>query len=117
MTIIATGGIAMAEHVIKALLCGVNMVGVDIPLLIALECRVCRNCVGGWDCPAKISLIEPGWGSRRIVNLMAAWHNQLLEMMGAMGIRDARRLRGEQGRLMFREHLEADSVARFFANS
>ncbi len=117
VTLVATGGIAMAEHVIKALLCGTNLVGVDIPLLISLECRVCRNCTGGWQCPVKISQIEPGWGSRRIVNLMAAWHNQLLEMMGAMGIRDARRLRGEQGRVMFREDLEADSFARFFANS
>jgi len=32
---------------------------------------------------------------QRIINLMGAWHSQLLEVMGAMGIREARRLRGE----------------------
>jgi hypothetical protein len=37
---------------------------------------------------------------------MGAWHNQLLEVMGAMGIRDARRLRGETGRAMFFEDLD-----------
>jgi glutamate synthase domain-containing protein 2 len=61
-----------------------------------------------------LSSIDSGWGSNRIVNLIAAWHNQLLEMMGAMGIREARRLRGEQGRIMFREDLEADTFARLF---
>jgi len=116
-TFMVTGGIAMAEHVIKSMLCGANLVGVDVPLLIALECRVCRNCVEGGPCPVQVSNIDPAWGSNRIVNLMAAWHNQLLEMMGAMGIREARRLRGEQGRIMFFEDLEADTFARLFGPS
>jgi hypothetical protein len=45
---------------------------------------------------------------------MGAWHNQLLEMMGAMGIREARRLRGEQGRVLFYEDLEAETFGRLF---
>jgi glutamate synthase domain-containing protein 2 len=113
-TFMVSGGIAMAEHVIKSMLCGANLVGVDVPLLIALHCRVCRTCVEGGECPVRLSSIDSGWGSNRIVNLIAAWHNQLLEMMGAMGIREARRLRGEQGRIMFREDLEADTFARLF---
>jgi hypothetical protein len=44
-----------------------------------------------------------------MVNLVGAWHNQLLEVMGAMGIRDARRLRGEAGRAMFFEQLDSES--------
>lgn len=114
VTLMAGGGIAMAEHVIKLMLCGANLVSVDIPLLIALECRVCRNCVEGGDCPVEISGIDPAWGARRIVNLIGAWQNQLLEMMSAMGIREARRLRGEQGRVMFFEDLEADTFGRLF---
>lgn len=112
---LVSGGIAMAEHVIKAMLCGANCVGVDLPLLIALECRLCRNCVDGGECPVEISGIHPAWGSQRIVNLVGAWHNQMLEMMGAMGIREARRLRGEQGRVMFYEDLEAETFARMFS--
>ncbi len=116
VTLVAGGGIAMAEHVIKAMLCGANLVSIDIPLLIALECRVCRNCVENGPCPVRMSEVEPGRGAQRIVNLMAAWHNQLLEIMGAMGIREARRLRGEQGRVMFFENLEAETFGRLFGN-
>ncbi len=116
VTFMASGGISMAEHVIKSMLCGANLVSVDVPLLIALECRVCRNCREGGDCPVKISTIDPKWGTRRIVNLIGAWHNQLLEMMGAMGVREARRLRGEQGRVMLREDLENDTFAQIFAS-
>jgi glutamate synthase domain-containing protein 2 len=114
VTFLASGGIAMAEHVIKAILCGANLVGVDMPLLVALECRVCGNCREGIPCPVSISKIHPKWGAQRIVNLIGAWHNQLLEMMGAMGIREARRLRGERGRVMFREDLENDTFAQLF---
>jgi hypothetical protein len=117
ITIISGGGVTMAEHVIKSMLCGANAVSVDVPMLIALECRVCRNCVEGGGCPVKMSTVDPTWGSQRIVNLMGAWHNQLLEMMGAMGIREARRLRGEQGRALFVEDLEEDTFARLFGQS
>jgi ferredoxin len=114
VTFMASGGIAMAEHVIKAMLCGANLVSIDVPLLIALECRVCRNCREGGECPVGISGIDPNWGKQRIINLIGAWHNQLLEMMGAMGIREARRLRGEQGRVMFMENLENETFGRLF---
>lgn len=110
--LMVTGGIGMAEHVIKSMLCGANLVSVDVPLLIALECRVCRNCRDGGECPVRLDQSDPLWAARRIVNLMGAWHNQFLEMMGAMGIREARRLRGEQGRVMFMEDLERDSFAK-----
>ena len=113
--LMATGGIAMAEHVIKSMLCGANLVSVDVPLLIALECRVCRNCRDGGECPVRLDQSDPLWAARRIINLMGAWHNQFLEMMGAMGIREARRLRGEQGRVMFMEDLERDSFAKILA--
>jgi len=116
ITLMASGGIALAEHVVKCMLCGANLVAANVPLLIALECRVCRNCRHGGECPVDLSSIDPKWGARRIVNLFGAWHNQLLEMMGAMGIREARRLRGEQGRVMFKEDLENDTFAQLFGN-
>ena len=62
----------------------------------------------GMDSPARLRLKRPapGWVAARVTNLMGAWHNQLLEVMGAMGMRDARRLRGEMGRAMFFEELD-----------
>ena len=96
----------MAEHVAKAIICGADGVFLDLPILVALQCRMCRRCTKGLSCPVDIGDAPPGWVAARVVNLMGAWHNQMLEVMGAMGIRDARRLRGESGRAMFYEDLE-----------
>jgi len=106
ITLLASGGIAMAEHVPKAIICGADAVLIDFPILIALECRMCRRCTKGLDCPVEIDRASPSWVASRVINLVGAWHNQLLEVMGAMGIRDARRLRGEVGRAMFFEDLD-----------
>jgi glutamate synthase domain-containing protein 2 len=106
VTLLASGGLSMAEHVAKSMLCGADAVFVDFPILIALECRMCRRCTQGLPCPVEIEDTSSDWVARRVVNLLGAWHNQLLEVMGAMGIRDARRLRGETGRAMFFEALD-----------
>ena len=108
VTILAGGGVAMAEDMAKLIICGADAVTLDIPLLVALECRVCRRCAEGIPCPVNLSEIYPPRGQARIRNLIAGWHNQLLEVMGAMGIREARRLRGEMGRAMFFEDLERE---------
>jgi hypothetical protein len=114
VTLIASGGIAAAEHVIKAIICGADLVAIDIPLILALECRLCGECLRGQPCPITLEEIDAGFGVDRIVNLMAAWHSQFLEMLGAMGIREIRRLRGETGRCMFFEDLERDTFGRLF---
>jgi hypothetical protein len=111
ITLISGGGIAMAEHVAKQIICGSDLVTVDIPLLIAMECRVCRRCKEGIACPVELDSVDPLWGAGRVRNLMAGWHNQLIEILGAMGIREVRRLRGEMGRAMFFEELEKDIFA------
>ena len=49
------------------------------------------------------------WGVRRLKNLMASWRDQLLEVMGAMGLREVQRLRGEMGRAMFQKDLEREA--------
>jgi hypothetical protein len=58
--------------------------------------------------------IDEKYAAQRVINLMGSWHSQLLEMLGAMGIREARRLRGEVGRCMFFEDLEAAAFGRIF---
>ena len=114
VTLIASGGIAAAEHVAKAIICGADLVAIDIPLVLALECRLCGECRRGQPCPIDLEGIDAGFGVHRIVNLLGAWHSQLLEMLGAMGIREIRRLRGETGRCMFFEDLERDTFGRLF---
>lgn len=114
VTLIASGGIALAEHVSKAIICGADLVAIDIPLLLALECRLCGECQRGQACPVALKEVDEEYGVHRIVNLVGAWHQQMIEMLGAMGIREVRRLRGEVGRCMFFEDLERDTFGRLF---
>lgn len=114
ITIIASGGIAQAEHMAKAIICGADLVAIDIPLMIALECRMCGECDRGERCQIALEEIDPQFATLRMINLMGAWHSQLLELMGAMGIREVRRLRGEVGRCMFFEDLEKEIFAPLF---
>jgi glutamate synthase domain-containing protein 2 len=118
ITVIAGGGIALAEHMAKAIICGADLVAVDVPLLISLGCRLCgsthpaqpANGTSEHDvCPANIDESSSKYATHRMVNLMGAWHSQLIEVLGAMGIREVRRLRGEVGRAIFMEDIEKEA--------
>jgi glutamate synthase domain-containing protein 2 len=114
LSLIFGGGIALAEHVAKAIICGADAVSVERPLLFALECRLCNQCADGLACPVEVENIDPEWGRQRVVNLITAWHGQLLEVLGAMGLRDVRRLRGEAGRGIFLEEIEKETFGPIF---
>ncbi len=116
VTIIAGGGIALPEHMAKGVLCGADLVSIELPLLVGLECHLCHQCGDSHTCPAKIQEISLSYGVGRMTNLISAWHDQLIELMGAMGMRDARRLRGDVGRAMFFEQLEEEAFGRLFGN-
>ncbi len=192
VTLIASGAIAMAEHMPKTIILGADAVAIDLPLVVALECVLDERCftdtspsviaspegakqshpsrslplargghgvgseiacfgfaqhrilrLGGVyprqgsrglrperseglhsgsllamtqrKCTRGIETIDPAWGEQRIVNLAASWRNQLLEVLGAMGLREVRRLRGERGRAMFKEELDEKLFASIFA--
>ena len=118
ITLVISGGIALAEHLAKSIICGADLAAIDTALLVALGCRVCERanptstCESGnsnptshGDCPIQIRSLDPDYACRRIVNLVGAWHGQLIEVLGAMGIREVRRLRGEMGRAIFLEEI------------
>jgi ferredoxin len=107
ITLIVSGGIALAEHMAKAIICGADLVAVDTPLLVALGCRVCRGKCASGSC--EVGEADREYATQRMVNLMGAWHSQLIEVLGAMGIREVRRLRGEVGRAMFLEDIEKEA--------
>jgi len=113
VTLIVSGGIALAEHMAKAIICGADLVAADTVLLVALGCRVCPDKVhmntADGACPAGIDVVDSGYAAQRMVNLMGAWHSQLIEVLGAMGIREVRRLRGEMGRAIFMEEIEKEA--------
>ncbi len=99
MTLLTSGGIAAAEHVPKAIACGADAVVADVVLLVAWGCALWADV--RQPCPVEEGQIDPHWGAQRLANLMSAWRDQLLEVLGAMGMREVRRLRGELGRAIF----------------
>jgi glutamate synthase domain-containing protein 2 len=103
VTLIASGGIAAAEHVAKSIACGADLVAIDFVLQVAWGCSLWAD---RGRCPAEDAEIDRQWGSQRIINLMNAWRDQLLEALGAMGMREVRRLRGEIGRTIWHKHEE-----------
>ena len=115
VTIMASGGIALAEHVAKAMLCGADLTAIDIPLLIALGARIYEKPEKSLIMPEGLPQIQLPTVVQRIVNLIGAWHSQILEVMGAMGIRDIRRLRGETGRAMFFEEIDKETFGKIFS--
>ncbi|HXH07539.1 MAG TPA: hypothetical protein VNI83_13235 [Vicinamibacterales bacterium] len=119
VTLIGGGGIVMAEHVPKAIICGLDAVALDLALVVALQ-GVFTGEAAGREAPALAVPHLVGrrlrrrrdltaWGVQRLQNLAASWRDQLLEVLGAMGLREVRRLRGEMGRAMFQADLEREA--------
>jgi hypothetical protein len=107
-TLVGSGGIVLAEHVAKAIICGLDAVGIDTALAVAIQGRFAGECTergGGITLPR----FDERWAVTRLANLAAAWRDQLLELMGAMGLREVRRMRGEVGRCMFQDDLEREA--------
>ena len=50
--------------------------------------------------PELVARLDPEEGSRRLINLMTAWNNEIKEFMGGMGINSIEALRGN--RMMLR---------------
>jgi hypothetical protein len=110
VTLIGSGGMIAAEHVPKSILCGLDAVGVDTALLVALQAKFEGECsVRGSSRFPRPGNLPENWAVQRLKNLSASWRDQLLEILGAMGLREVRRMRGEMGRAMFMKTLEAES--------
>ena len=109
VSLIGSGGILLAEHMPKAIICGLDAVALDVALMVALQARFSGEYLDRET--ASLSFpprLNTTWGVQRLKNLAAAWRDQLLEILGAMGLREVRRLRGEVGRCMFQRDLERE---------
>jgi len=112
VTLLGSGGIIAAEHVPKAIICGLDAVAVETALLAALQARFLGECPNressAFELPRRLTV---DWAAQRMVNLLASWRDQLLEVLGAMGLREVRRLRGETGRAMLEKVLEREAFS------
>ena len=112
VTLLHSGGVVAADHLPKAIICGVDAVGLDLPLLVAMQARLSGDTSDREGYTAKFPRkFKDSWACQRIVNLTGSWRDQMLEILGAMGIREVRRLRGEMGRAMWCTHLEEEAFS------
>jgi len=112
VTLIGSGGMIAAEHLPKAILCGLDAVALDTPLVVAVQGKFEGECADREKSRFSFpGILNEEWGRQRLMNLASSWRDQLLEISGAMGIRETRRMRGEMGRAMLMSTLEADAFA------
>lgn len=109
VTIISSGGLAAAEMVPKSIICGADAVTLETALKVGLGCHACPECMEG--CSSNVRSAPAEFVRQRVINLCSAWRDQMLEMLGAMGIREVRRLRGETGRAIFEEDALRDAFS------
>ena len=112
VTLIGGGGFIAAEHIPKGILCGLDVISLDSALFVALQGIFDGECADRDRSQFRLpKVMSVAWGKQRLLNLSASWRDQLLEISGAMGIREVRRMRGEMGRAMFMVDLEAQAFA------
>lgn len=110
VTLLGSGGIIAAEHLPKAIICGLDAVALDTAVLVALQAQFDGPCIDRFESSFKLPRnLTVEWGAQRLKNLAGSWRDQLLEILGAMGLREVRRLRGEIGRALFQKELEKDA--------
>ena len=95
----------------KSIICGLDAVALDTALLAGLQARFEGECRDRMTAVVRLPRFDPAWAAQRLLNLAAAWRDQMLEILGAMGLREVRRLRGELGRAMFQTELEREAFA------
>ncbi len=105
-SLIVSGGIRSSADVFKAIALGADSVYIGTAALVALGCRVCRQCHTG-KCPWGIATqkedlvdrLDPEDGAKRLINLLKGWKYEFEEMLGGMGINAIESLRGNREQL------------------
>jgi glutamate synthase domain-containing protein 2 len=70
--------------------------------MVALGCVRCACCESGRGCPRGIASTDPElmmqmsleWASQRLINLMNAWREQIVDALSRFGMKSVRELRG-----------------------
>jgi glutamate synthase domain-containing protein 2/ferredoxin len=109
VTLIVSGGIRTPDDVLKAIALGADGVVIGTAEMVALGCVRCACCESGRGCPRGIASTDPElmmqmsleWASQRLINMMGAWHERILDVLAQLGLKSTRDLRGRSDVLYY----------------
>jgi glutamate synthase domain-containing protein 2/NAD-dependent dihydropyrimidine dehydrogenase PreA subunit len=109
VTLIVSGGLRTADDVMKAVALGADGVVIGTADMVALGCVRCALCESGRGCPRGIASTDPelmmlmslDWATQRLINLLHAWRERMVEIMVGLGISSVKELRGRSDLLAY----------------
>jgi glutamate synthase domain-containing protein 2 len=109
VTLIVSGGARTADDVMKAIALGADGVVIGTAEMVALGCVRCACCESGRGCPRGIASTDPelmmqmdlDWATQRLVNLLNAWREQIVDILVRLGLRSVKELRGRSDLLYY----------------
>ena len=109
VTLICSGGMRTAMDVAKAICLGADGVVIGTAEMVALGCVRCACCESGRGCPRGIASTDPelmmlmslDWATQRLINLLNAWREQMVEILVKLGIPSTKALRGRSDVLYY----------------
>lgn len=115
VVLVASGGIRTAYDALKSIALGADGVVIGTAELVAIGCVRCGACESGRGCPRGIATtdnellkkVDVDWATQRLVNLMAAWREQMVEVLGRFGMSKIGELRGRTDCLRYLGELGA----------